>query len=108
MDPSEDEGAETISLVEPSVSRERVIDIKVHYNIIVIKSNIPGVEPKAFIVPSLNGEMTSEQKADFIARERAKMEADAKAKVSITETAVIDPSGGAELVVTDPSGERVE
>jgi hypothetical protein len=98
-------GAETISLIEPSAPQERTITVNLHYNIIVIKSNKPGIAPKAFIVPSFNGELTPDQKDAFISRERAKMEADAEANVSVAETAVTDTSGERVVVTDSPGGE---
>lgn len=91
-------------------------NINMHINILIVHSSKAGVASKRFIIPSINTPLSEEDKAEIIQRERQKMEEEASvAETAVTDpsgegvaVAVIDPSGGAGLVVTDPSGELVE
>jgi hypothetical protein len=81
-------------------------NINLHINILIVHSSKAGVASKRFIIPSINKPLSEEEKAEIIQRERQKMEEEASGEG--VALAVIDPSGGAGLVVTDPSGELVE
>jgi hypothetical protein len=67
---------DVIEHVEPTQrSGAVIVGGTIHYNIIVIKSKKPGVQPKAVVVPTINRTLTMEEKARIIEIERAKMEA---------------------------------
>ena len=72
----EDISADVIAHVEPTQrSGTVIVGGSINYNVIIIKSKKPGVQPKAVVVPTINRVLTIEEKSRIIEIERAKMEA---------------------------------
>lgn len=63
----------------------RILNVNLHMNCIIIKSDDPAIPSKAIVVSSIGGPLTEEQKADIIRREQAKMKEAAAAAPAPTE-----------------------
>jgi hypothetical protein len=112
-----DVSADVITYTEPPAPQ--VVMGNIQLSCIIIKSRWPGIASKAVVVPTINGVLSNERRAEIILAERKKMadaaaalEADVSGGAICLDPDLTDRAGGggggvAGQLLGDPDGESI-